>query len=70
MDSNICWGCRMLNWGCRMINQTIEVKTETFSGPKGLFLGPEGTSNDKNIFGNDYGPPGRIWTPIYAGDVE
>ena len=53
-----------------MIKQTIEVKSETSSGPKGLFLGPEGTSNDKNIFGNDYGPPGRIWTSIYAGDVE
>ena len=53
-----------------MINQTIEVKTETFSDPKGLFLGPEGTSNDKNIFGNDSGPLGRSWTPIYTGDVD
>ena len=53
-----------------MDRMTIEVKSETSSGPKGLFLGPEGTSNDKNIFGNDSGPPGRSWTPIYAGDVE
>ena len=53
-----------------MINQTIEVKTETFSGPKGLFLDLKGPPMIKNIFENDSGPPGRIWTPIYAGDVE